>query len=317
MTGVLAGGYGPCATHPDSPSVATCQRCGNFMCDACSARGLRSLCPACIARTGAAGAFPLTRDSWNLEALWDLCWGRFKVEWKMLVAVVVVSTAISFGLGMLQEVLGMAAGRIGEEAVILAMTAAAQILQIAVSGALQLGLNRVSLDVLGGRQAQIPRLLSQLHKIWRYIALLLMLAGIVLAISGPLVALGIGGTFLLESLAGLDWQASIFLAAGPLLILGMVPLVYFCLPFSLAFMELPYTEASALESLRRAYRLARGQRLRMLGIHLLVALVQILGVVLCCIGVIPAIALGQLLIAGLYLALRNGSGLPDPQDGSA
>ena len=38
-----------CATHATSNAVATCTRCGNFMCATCH-QG--ALCPACVARTG-------------------------------------------------------------------------------------------------------------------------------------------------------------------------------------------------------------------------------------------------------------------------
>ena len=47
MTAPPAGAF--CATHPSSNAVATCTRCGNFMCVACN-KG--PLCPACVARSG-------------------------------------------------------------------------------------------------------------------------------------------------------------------------------------------------------------------------------------------------------------------------
>jgi hypothetical protein len=40
-----------CGTHPNNPSVGTCQRCGNFVCAVCRTRWYdRALCLACVER---------------------------------------------------------------------------------------------------------------------------------------------------------------------------------------------------------------------------------------------------------------------------
>lgn len=298
---------GWCAVHPDRPSVATCQRCGNFMCDACGGLAAPLLCPPCVARTGT-GAFPLTRDTWSVSALWEHCWARFKASWVMLTVAALVTGAVSVGVAMLGDFLTTAAGQSREPAVRYGALAADRILQMVVTGAIQLGLNRVSLDVLDGREVQIARLMSQIHKTGRYVVAQIALFAVTLAIYIPFAAVGLGIYFLLVDRAGVDTEVligALVLILGPI---GLVPLAYLVLPMLLVPMDLAYTETPAIESIRRAYRLSAGQRLSILGVAILTALVAITGLAACCVGILPAIALGQLLLGGVYLALRDGDG---------
>jgi len=306
MTGdVTTSESGWCAIHPDRPSVATCQRCGNFMCDACGGSGAPLLCPPCTARIG---AFPLTRDTWSISALWEQCWTRFKAEWVMLTVAALVSGAVSVGVAMLGDLLTTVAGQSEEPAVRYGALAADRILQFVVTAAIQLGLNRVSLDVLDGRKVQIARLMSQIHKTGRFIVVQFAIFAVTLAVYIPFAAVGLGTYFLLMDRAGVDTEVLVGLLLMVLVPIGLVPLAYLCLPLLLVPMELAYTETPAIESIRRAYRLSAGQRLSILGVVILTAIVAVVGLVACCIGILPAIGLGQLLLAGLYLALRNGSG---------
>jgi hypothetical protein len=51
MEGALAGAEGVCAAHPDDPVAGVCERCGDFLCAACS-RFLdhRRYCAGCVTR---------------------------------------------------------------------------------------------------------------------------------------------------------------------------------------------------------------------------------------------------------------------------
>jgi uncharacterized membrane protein len=91
----------------------------------------------------------------------------------------------------------------------------------------------------------------------------------------------------------------------------LIPLVVAVLPVTLfAVPELLIGRCGPVEALRRAWQLGRGQRLRVLGYTLVTSVVVLLGVLACLVGVIPALPLAYLLLLGLFLALRNGSGLP-------
>jgi hypothetical protein len=88
----------------------------------------------------------------------------------------------------------------------------------------------------------------------------------------------------------------------------LIPGLYFSLPFFLLKAEFAYNDdVSAVQALRNCFALARGERLSILGMVFVVFLVTMVGLVACCVGVIPTLALGQTLVGGLYLSLRNGS----------
>jgi len=99
----------------------------------------------------------------------------------------------------------------------------------------------------------------------------------------------------------------VFSVAG---LLTFIPAIYFGLPLYLLQPELTLNEdVSPMQALRNCYTLARGERLSLFGVGLLVMALVLVGLLACCVGIFPALGLGQLLLAGLYLALRNGSEL--------
>jgi len=98
---------------------------------------------------------------------------------------------------------------------------------------------------------------------------------------------------------------AVFGGAG---VLTFIPALYFGIPLYLMQAELTFNEdVSPTQALRNCYTLAHGERLSIFGVSLLVGLLVFGGMLACCVGILPALALGQLLLGGLYLALRNGS----------
>ncbi len=102
----------------------------------------------------------------------------------------------------------------------------------------------------------------------------------------------------------------------PILILGFVqlwfPLIYVTLPITFIPMEIVYGNAGAWESIRRSFSLANGFRLSLFGYGFIGVLILMVGMMACCVCILPALALFQLLLGALYLSVRNGSGLPPP-----
>jgi hypothetical protein len=91
-------------------------------------------------------------------------------------------------------------------------------------------------------------------------------------------------------------------------LLLMVPIVYFTLPIYYLVPELVLQERPQLmHAVRNCYRVAQGQRLPMLAILLLGGALVVGGMMLCCVGMFPALALMTLLMGGLYLTLRRGA----------
>lgn len=99
---------------------------------------------------------------------------------------------------------------------------------------------------------------------------------------------------------------SMMLAAVAVL---LFPGLWLLLPLLLVQPELAYTERpTAVDTLRRCFAHARGQRLGMVGTALLGFVLIIAGILACCVGVVPATGFFNLLVAGLYLSLRTGAG---------
>lgn len=294
-------GIGPkCARHAERPATATCERCGNFTCDECNLGQSETLCPACHELVGP-GGFPFTRDRWSFDGIWSYAWEAFKRDWVMLSVAVLLFLGIAFLVGMVGGVLQ--APFKGNLVGMVVITIATQLGSIVAQGIFEMGLMRIALDVLQGEKANLGRITSQMPKLGRFFLQRLL---VLLAFLAPPGLIGL----LFVTMGGAS-ESTLGPIAIVILLVLLVPAVYFALPLVFATAELVYHEdAGPISSLRNCYAIASGQRLPILGFALLVVLISVAGVIACCVGVLPAIALAQLLIGGLYLALRNGSGLP-------
>ncbi|MBN8472750.1 hypothetical protein JYJ95_40130 [Corallococcus exiguus] len=304
-----------CALHPGREATGTCARCGNFTCDTCSQNGTSPRCPTCRERSGA--TFPLSRETWTFSALWDVCFAAFQREWGMLSLAVLITLGVSLGANLLVNVataIGAAADSVVVGGVLGVVGLVAQQL---VQGLVQLGFVRVCFDVLHGGRADVARLFSQMHKAVPYTLTMLLVFAIVmvpLALLGALVILALVGTGILS---GVDLNSSsdqVWSALAPMIgVMGlgflvlMGPIAYLVLPLYLVQPELAYEEVppSPVEVLRRSWEAARGQRLSILGVGLAGGAVMVAGFFVCCVGFIPGMAMAQLLIAGMFLALRS------------
>ena len=322
-------GFGAkCALHPDRTASHTCARCGNFTCDECNATGTETMCPSCRDLAGA-GAFPFTRDNHSFDGIWNTTFEKWKQEWVMLSVCVLIFFAVIFGVSLFNQLFTVIARAIvgdrgGTKALVLIFGITAAISQIAstiAQSAFLMGLFRVYIDVLNGRKADVARMMTQFSKIGRYF---LQQAAVFLIIGLPVI-LYLGVLIVVSAaLSGISFddlnhlERDLRPGAIALLIFGslaLIPvLIYVALPLQFATMELVYGDSSPLESIRRAYQLANGHRLSIFGYAFIAGVVAMVGVLACCVGLIPALALGQMLTTGLYLALRNGSGLPVPPE---
>ncbi|MBX7097017.1 MAG: hypothetical protein K1X89_04820 [Myxococcaceae bacterium] len=322
-------GFGAlCARHPAVPAARTCSRCGNFMCDECSDLGQQTQCPSCRELAGT-GTFPFSRNDFDFGRVWAFCYERFRVEWAMLSVCVLILFAVSMAVGIFGAAFrGIATAIVGEaspnDPVRMGLVAGLgavfqQVVQGAVQGVVQMGLYRVAVDVLQGKKADTTRLFSQVSKVGRFLAQyliqLVLIGGPVLVLLGGLALVGYR---MADSSSLDDFMRHGLLKVLPLFVLAVVilflPLIYVSLGVSLASHELMYSDCSATEALSRSWKMVNGFRLPTFGFGFMAGLVTMAGVFACCVGVIPASALAQLLMCGLFLSLRNGSGLPPVSD---
>ena len=175
--------------------------------------------------------------------------------------------------------------------------------------------------MLNGKKADVGRILTQLPKLGRYILQVILIQLMVVL---PMVLYIFGLIAVAAVLTGLSFTdiehwGRAFRGTGvavlALGILAMVPVIlYVALPLMFANMELVYGDSGPVESLRRAFVIGRGHRFSVLGFGFIAFVVIFVGLLACCVGILPAMGLAYLVLCGLYLALRNGSGLPPPVD---
>jgi uncharacterized membrane protein len=76
--------------------------------------------------------------------------------------------------------------------------------------------------------------------------------------------------------------------------------------------ELIVGQCTPLEAIVRAWRLGSGQRLRLMGYGMVAVGLVLVGGLLCCVGIIPALPLAYMLLLALFLGLRRSAALPRP-----
>lgn len=299
LGGVGQGAY--CALHPDQQATRTCTRCGNFMCTTCSQGGEQSNCPTCRERMGEGQVFPLTRDTWNFNKLWDYCFAAFKQNWVMISAAILIVGGIGFFTNVLTRLLPLIGNALDNEVLTVILTVVAAIAQNIVQGVLGIGMSRLLIDVLQGKPPRVERVFSQFHKTGTYIYTLLVILLFAMVPAGAITGLIFG-------------VMAAFPDAGPPIAIGLgvlifIPLIYFFFPLIFLQPEMAMREDSPkpMQLLRNCFEYARGQRLSIFGVLLIQMLLVLGGLIACCIGVIPAAGLSSLLTTGLYLALSNGA----------
>jgi uncharacterized membrane protein len=199
------------------------------------------------------------------------------------------------------------------------------VIQQLVLGVVLLGFTRMTIDVLQGKKADIARMFSEVSKLGTYMVQWLLVFVMfdlpTLLYFGGALVVGIRSSG--HSLPSFDnpkraseelvrMMLDVFPTVGLAAVIAIVPLWWMYLARLLIVPEMVYGGAGPFEAISRAFRLASGARLSLLGAYLVGAVVIVAGMLACCIGVLPAVALFTLLMTTIYLALRNGSDLPPP-----
>ena len=293
---------GQCAIHPELAAGRICARCGNFMCAKCDEAGTRRACPACRARVDLSD-FPIDRESFTVGGVLDHTWATFRDHGLVLSGGSFLYLIVATGFNILERMLfdPNQAPSTGLFAYLLV-----NLLSIVVTAWMVLGLLRMAQDALEGRPPDLTTLFSQGRKLWKWLVAILAMGALFAIPCGLLIGLALGvGTTLEPRSFGPLFLAVFAIAA--------VPMIYLSLGMSLAICEITYDdEVGPIEAIQRSWRMVRGHRGAMLGIGLVVWLVMVGGVLLCCVGMIPAYGYALLALAVVHRGLRNGMELPDP-----
>lgn len=298
---------GACAIHTSTVAMRTCTRCGNFMCDECSQNRTLEVCPPCRAIVGDGfGAFPFRRDQWTFDGVLSYAWKVFTREWVLLSLAVLVAYVISFGISMITTGIRMAIFGLNQQSsASMGLGFALQIVHLVVQGGIQLGIVKLCLDAVLGRRLDFVDLFRQFSRLPAYLIqllLLILVIGVPLAVTGGIGAgIGFASTKTAEAaiVGGIVGASVGFLLALPIL-----------LPSVFAHFELLYDRnIGGLASLKNCFTIASGFRAQIFLFSLLGIPILVAGVLLCCVGLLPAMAFWQLMLGVLYVALRRGSSL--------
>lgn len=321
-----------CAVHVGIAATGTCSRCGNFMCSTCSEQGTEGQCPSCRALAGGQ-AFPLDANS-DFSAMWGHSVATWQPNLAMLSVCTIIFFALTFGGSLISSVISSVVNAVtglgasvsdglGSTAQVIVGFIVGQVIgtlvSIVVQGVALVGLYRVLLDVLEGRQADVARMFSQLSLLPRYLVLqVIFFVALTVPILGALgamavVALGSAGLNFSELSSGdfdrllspaLFGMFALFGLGVLLVSVVVMPVTLFSVP------ELIIGNCSPMEAITRAWNLGSGQRLRLIGYGFVSGLVVLAGLLLCGVGMIPALPLAYMLLLALYLGLRKSAGLP-------
>jgi hypothetical protein len=317
-----------CAQHRQSPALINCRRCGNFMCAVCSEDGREKTCPACRALNSDVGTFPYDRERGTFSDVFSYVYQALQRDWVMLAVGVLLLLAVLFGVtlvgqvvlaGALAAVMALVPGvrDPGDDISFAGMGAAfASIIGFyfifyVVQGVLQMGLARMTLDVLYGRKADVARLFSQWRKAGRFLIYMLLM----LAIIAVPLALVFGGQ-LAVFLAG-DQQArdpSRLIVSIVAEVIGLIAFIWLVIPLYLVPIELALSDVSAVQAIKNCFAAAKGRRLGIIGYTLLGGLSVLIGFVLCCLPVFPAVAFAQMLLGAALLKYRTGADVETSQE---
>jgi hypothetical protein len=323
-----------CAIHTGVGAPSVCARCGNFMCTACSVNQTERLCPTCRALTQGSD-FPLGPDA-DFDQVWNYCFERFKAEWLMLSVGVLLFVGVAMMAGLMSNIITTIINKVMNLQVDPARPFAnlrdfaisngltqvtAGLLNIPITGVGLIGIYRMCLDVLDGRKADVGRMFTQLNLLPKYVVLQLIMYAVItvptyiaMAVLGFL-SLKVGGLGFSDLDGGSlrQWLTSPgpFIVAGGLL--AMVAALLYVLPLTIfGVPELLVSQCNPLEAIRRAWQMADGQRLRLVGYSFVGAAVMLVGALACCVGMLPASALLYMLWLSVFLTARKRTSLPPP-----
>lgn len=282
-----------CAAHPDTVARAACVDCQRAVCAGCAPAGGEARCTDCRSRhaerTRAFDALVTAGEGWTFRLLWAAAWSALRGSGASLSAGVLLGAiaygTILFGSSMALFALGgllHVAGVDTRWVLSFAMTWGFHLGNAVASGVF-LGLAAMSLDALAGRSPGIERLLPTWRALGSYLVLALGIAGVQVAFDAAAQPFSGAGVLALKTLV-----------RGALVLL-LVPLATVVVAEQLG----------PLKAVRRFVALARGNVLALAGVLMLSLAVISAGGLVLGVGVLPGLALAQLLCSALYLALRG------------
>jgi len=266
------------------------------MCRLCTEEGRFENCGACRARTGM-GRFSQRRDNWTFEGVMRHAYAAYRQNFVSLTLAMVILFAVVIAMNAVGAGVQAALGEGDFGPVSMALF----IVQTVIQGVLTLGLLSMSLSAARGEGASLNQLASGIRLVGGWLVQML------LAYLPVALVAGLGAAIMALFQFNLT-NMTMLAMVGALALLAVPALVYFFLGVAFANTELvAEPKLGGVAALRNSLRIARGQRTMIFGCVMIISVVCMVGVMACLIGVLFAASYSAVLLATLYLALRNGT----------
>jgi hypothetical protein len=274
------------------------------MCSRCNEAGRWQQCAACRAQPATAPGYALSRQ----RILWGELLGislRIYRQNFGLVSVAVLLTAAPLLIGQLASS-ALQLLWSDDFGLVIGLSLLIGIAQLLAQALAWLGLLGIGVRLARGEPAELSMLLSGLPRLG---ALLLQGAAIQFAL---MFAAGCAFAPVVAVFALSDEPAlSTVGLAGLVAALGTGAVIYVALGFAFASFELAAQPGvGPFAAIGNAWAIARGERLTIAFGLLLAFGLALLGMLVCFVGLIFTLGYATLLLAVLYVALRNGAELP-------
>ena len=211
-------------------------------------------------------------------------WKLFKAHWVLLVSLSILNWAISFVSDYISK-LGQVT-RVPESLTLYAFTALS--LGI-ISTLIHIGVLRIGLDIVDGKKPKPEELLNHSSLFWKFLAVTVISAGVLIVSIAIPVGIGLLLAFALH-------QAS-YLALG---FIAIIPAVYLSLIFFFAPAIIVDTDSKIIATFKKSAAMTKHNRWSLLGFVVAFAVLNIFGVILLGFGLLVTFPVTLLAYISLY-----------------
>lgn len=272
------------------------------MCAGCQSILRAELCDDC---ERIVGSFPMRRESFDLMEALSYSWERYTAQWLLPTVSAVAFFVLTYVLAFLRG-LGQLAAMEVDPNLSIAVSFGVQVVSNVMNAALMAVMMRMAVAALQGQTLSAEHVTQGLRRAPVFIALQLFYFAVFAGLAAPF-----GAAFGLGLFQGVD-ESLLFggIAVGALLLFPL--LIYVMLGLGSAGIESVIDpDVGIVEAFKRSWAVADGQRFTMLLGGFISFLLSLLGVIACCVGILPMWVLTMFLWAATYLGLRTGL-LPSP-----
>lgn len=250
-------------------------------------------------------------NKFSIKSAFGEAWSRLQANFLFLFKALLILYAVAFLPDLLTELLR------GQESISAsALIVVVQLTSIVLGIILMLGFTYLIIAVKRDKELDLRDLLSQRHQFWRFIGTAIVIGFLVFVPLLLLIGLAVISLVAPDFAFGADFSISFF--PGLLLLLGIFISVYLGVRLQFWVYALVDDEQSGVrDALKTTWEITRGRFWKLLAFDLVVAGVQMLGVMALFVGTFVSVPLTMLAMTEVYDRLRGSLALdaqPIPRD---